>query len=244
MRNHAYGGDILDSQHTPAATAVLSVPPTDAHPHRPCLGTVVRRVSLSLLIACVIPATLFYSVFALAGVWTAIVVALGWSYGAIAWRALTGRRTSGLLLLTALLLTVRTALALLTDSTWLYFLQPIISDGVVATAFLLSLVSARPMVARLAGDFYPMDHELSVRPRIRRLFRNLTVLWALLGLGKATMTLWLLQSTSLETFVLVKSISALSINMLAATATIALAAYVGRQEGLLGPVPKLVPVLA
>jgi hypothetical protein len=115
---------------------------------------------------------------------------------------------------------------------------------VVATAFLLSLVSARPMVARLAGDFYPMDHELSVRPRIRRLFRNLTVLWALLGLGKATMTLWLLQSTSLETFVLVKSISALSINMLAAAATIALAAYVGRQEGLLGPVPKLVPVLA
>ena len=60
------------------------------------------------------------------------------------------------------------------------------------------------MVARLAGDFYPMDHELAARPRIRRLFRNLTVLWAVLGLAKATMTLWLLQSQSLETFVLVQ----------------------------------------
>jgi len=220
---------------TPAAAPVLE-------PHRPCLRTVVRRVSLSLLIACVVPAVLFYATFALAGVWTAIAVALAWSYGAIGFRALTRRRTSGLLVLTALLLTGRTAIALATDSTFLYFLQPIISDGIVATALLLSLATARPMVARLAGDFYPMDHELSMRPRVRRLFRNLTALWALLGLGKALMTLWLLQSQSLATFVLVKSVSVLVINLTAAAATIALAAVVGRREGLLGPVPRRVPV--
>ena len=222
---------------TPAAAPVLE-------PHRPCLRTVVRRVSLSLLIACVVPAVLFYATFALAGVWTAIAVALAWSYGAIGFRALTRRRTSGLLVLTALLLTGRTAIALATDSTFLYFLQPIISDGIVATAFLLSLATARPMVARLAGDFYPMDHELSMRPRVRRLFRNLTALWALLGLGKALMTLWLLQSQSLATFVLVKSVSVLVINLTAAAATIALAAVVARREGLLGPVPRRVPVPA
>jgi intracellular septation protein A len=226
----------------PIATSILTpVPTRSQHPHppshgdRPRLRTVVRRVSLSLLIACVVPAVLFYATFALAGVWTAILVALGWSYGAIAFRALTGRRTSGLLLLTALLITARTALALLTDSTFVYFLQPVVSDGVVATAFLLSLVTARPMVARLAGDFYPMDHELAMRPRVRRLFRNLTVLWALLGLGKALLTLWLLQSQSLATFVLVKSVTVLAINLTAAAATIALAAWVARQEGLLAP---------
>jgi uncharacterized membrane protein len=202
---------------------------------------VIRRVSLSLLIACVIPATLFYVAFLVAGVWTAIIAALGWSYGAIAWRALTRRRTSGLLILTAILMTGRTVLALVADSTWLYFLQPIISDGIVATAFLLSLASARPMVARLAGDFYPMDHELSLRPRVRRLFRHLTVLWAVLCLGKATLTLWLLQSQSLETFVLAKSISMLAINVVAAFATIGLAALVARQEGLLGSA-RAVPV--
>lgn len=215
-------------------TRTTPVPDVEA-PHRPRLLTIVRRVSLSLLIAVVVPAVLFYVCFVLAGVWTAIFVALAWSYGAIGWRAVTGRRTSGLLILAAMLMTGRTVLALVADSTWLYFLQPIISDGIVATAFLLSLASARPMVARLAGDFYPMDHELSMRPRIRRLFRNLTVLWAALGLAKATMTLWLLQSQSLETFILVKSIFMLAINVVAAFATIGLAAVVARQEGLLGP---------
>ena len=212
-------------------------------PHRPRLLAVVKRVSLSLLIAVIVPAVVFYGFFVLAGVWTAIIAALVWSYGAIAWRAVTGRRTSGLLILAALMLTGRTALSLAADSTWLYFLQPVISDGIVAVLFLLSLASARPVVARLAGDFYPMDHELAMRPRIRRLFWHLTLFWAVLGLARATMTLWLLQSQSLETFVVVKSISMLAINVLAAFATIGLAALVARKEGLMGPT-NLVPVAA
>jgi len=204
---------------------------------------VIRRVSLSLLIAVVIPTVVVYGCFVLAGVWTAIVAALAWSYGAIAWRAVTGRRTSGLLILAAILLTGRTALSVLADSTWLYFLQPIISDGAVAVLFLLSLASARPMVARLAGDFYPMDHELAMRPRIRRLFWHLTALWAFLGAAKATMTLWLLQSQSLETFLLVKSISMLAINVFAGFATVGLAALVARREGLMGS-NRPIPVVA
>ena len=232
-----------------APHGTLTAPTTPAlasagAPHRPRLGTVIRRVALSLVIACVVPATVFYVSFVVAGVWTAIVAALAWSYGAIAWRAVTRRRTSGLLILTATVLTGRTVIALVTDSTFLYFLQPIISDGVVASAFLLSLATARPMVARLAGDFYPMDHELSVRPRVRRLFWHLTVLWAGLCLGKALMTLWLLESQSLATFVLVKSISMLAINVLAAVATVGAATIVARKEGLLGPVPEALPVPA
>lgn len=203
--------------------------------HCPSLGAVVRRVALSLLVACAIPAALFYVCFRVNGVWTAIFVALGWSYGAIAWRALTRRRASGLLVLTAAVMTARTLIALLTDSTFLYFLQPIISDGAISALFLVSLATARPMVARLAGDFYPMDDELSVRPRIQRLFWYLTLMWGLLCLGKATMTLWLLQSQSLDTFVLVKSVSVLSINALAVGATIGAAVLVARKEGLLAP---------
>jgi uncharacterized membrane protein len=196
---------------------------------------VFKRVSLSLLVAVIVPAVVFYGFFVLAGVWTAIIAALGWSYGAIAWRAATRRRTSGLLILAAILLTGRTALSIAADSTWLYFLQPVISDSVVALLFLLSLASARPMVARLAGDFYPMDPELAMRPRVQRLFWHLTLFWGVLGLARATMTLWLLQSQSLETFVLVKGISMSVINVVAAFATIGLAAMVARAEGLLGP---------
>lgn len=204
-------------------------------PHRPHLGEIVRRVTQSLLVACVAPIALFYVVFATTGVWAAMAAALAWSYGAIAFRALTGRRASGLLILTATVLTGRTIIALVASSTFLYFLQPIISDAVVGATFLLSLASARPMVARLAGDFYPMDGEIELRPRIQKLFRNLTVMWATLCLAKATFVFWLLHSQSLETFVLVQGVSAVTLNILATAVTIAAAVLVGKKEGLLAP---------
>jgi hypothetical protein len=230
-----------------AAPIELALEPVAPHGETrdcPHLRTILRRVGLSLLIACAIPGAMFYVCFSVAGVWTAIIAALGWSYGALAFRALTGRRTSGLLVLTAIVMTGRTAIALSTGSTFLYFLQPVITDGVVGTTFLLSLATARPVVARLAGDFYPMDHEISMRPRIRRLFRHLTMMWALLCLGKATLTMWLLQSTSLHTLILVKSISVPTINTLAAAVTITAAVMVAREEGLLetGPTDRLAPV--
>lgn len=227
-----------------AAAIVPGVAPEQlGHEHRPRLRTIIGRVALSLLIACAVPAGLFYLMFRVTDVWVAILTALAWSYGAIAFRAVTRRRTSGLLILTAIVLTGRTIIALASDSTYLYFLQPIISDGVVATTFLLSLATARPMVARLAGDFYPMDHELHVRPAICRLFTQLTVFWALLCIAKASMTLWLLQSQSIETFVTVTSISTPTLNSLAAVATIGAAVVVGRREGLLGQgLPVAAPV--
>jgi hypothetical protein len=200
---------------------------------RPPLRTVLRRLGLSLTMACLIPAALFLSCFEAFGVWTAILVALTWSYGAIGWRAVTGRRTSGLLVLTAIVLTGRTVVALVAQSTFFYFLQPIITDGVVAATFLLSLASARPMVARLAGDFYPMDAELHLRPRMQRLFFKLTAMWAGVCLAKAIAMFWALNSLSLNTFVLVKSISMPAANLLAVCVTVCAAVLVARKEGLL-----------
>lgn len=203
-------------------------------PHRPTVPQVIGRVSLSLLIACAIPAAIIALVTTYVGVWWAIGAALGWAYAAIGFRHLTGRRPSGLLILTASVLTGRTIISFAADSTFFYFLQPIIADSVMAGVFLLSLLSVRPLVARLAGDFYPMDDEIAERPRIRSLFFWLTFVWGLLCLVRAGATLWLLTSQSLETFVLINGVSMLSINVLAAGLTIAAAVVVGRKEGLVG----------
>jgi intracellular septation protein A len=220
---------------------VQPLPTHDALPAtRPRLRTVLRRLSVSLTVACVVPAVLFLAAYELAGVWPAMLVAMAWSYGAIAWRAATGRRTSGLLVLTSAVLTGRTVIALVAHSTFFYFLQPIITDSVVAAAFLLSLATARPLVARLAGDFYPMDAELSLRPRLRRLFWHLTAMWAVVCLAKAAAMFWALSSLSLDTFVLVKSISMPAANLLAVAVTIGAAVLVARKEGLVGaPQPAL-----
>src|SRR4051812_38011498 len=109
----------------PPGLAPTTMPPAPAPEapalHRPTLSAVARQVGVSLLVACVTPVALFYSCFVLFGVWAAMGAAIAWSYGAIAWRAWTGRRTSGLLLLTALVLTGRTVVALFAHSTFVYF---------------------------------------------------------------------------------------------------------------------------
>lgn len=199
---------------------------------QPGLRAVVKRVALSITVACAVPAALFYTVFAIAGIWVAIGSALAWSYGALAWRAVTGRRTSGLLVLTAAVLTGRTVISAAAGSTFLYFIQPVITDTAIGVVFAASLFGARPLVARLAGDFYPMTDEIAARPRIQRLFRVLTALWAFLYLGKATFTLWLLLSASLADFVLIKGLTVTLVNFSAAGLTILIASSVGRREGL------------
>ena len=208
--------------------------PDDAH--RPCVKAVVVKLSVSVLVACVIPAALFYLAMVAAGISTAVVVALLWSYGAIGWRWATRRAPSGLLAITVAIMTVRSIFTLSTGDTFVYFFQPVISDGVVAAVFLLSLVTARPVVARLAGDFYPMTRDLATRPRVRRLLWRLTLLWGLVCLVKGAVSFWLLESQSLVTFVLVKNITTISLTILAVVATVLAAVLVARKEGLL-PTP-------
>jgi uncharacterized membrane protein len=130
-------------------------------------------------------------------------------------------------------MTIRTGCTLATGNTFVYFVQPVFADATVATIFLGSLLTARPIVARIAPDFYPIDDVLAARPRIRRLFRRLTLLWGLVIVVKATVTLWLLLSLSTVNFVLIKGSAIISLTLLAAVATLALSAIVGRQEGLL-----------
>lgn len=211
--------------------------PADSAAARPRLRAILRHLGVSLLWANIVPAALFYVCFAAGNVWTALIAALAWCYGAMAWRLSTRRRTSGLLWLTAVGLTIKTVLSIATGSTFLYFVQPAVNDGAVALLFLASLATARPVVARLAADFYPMTEDVALRPRIQRLFWRLTLLWAFVCLVKAGATLWLLESVSLPTFVAVKSVLTPGIAMLGVAATIAIAFRVARHEGLLHAAP-------
>jgi hypothetical protein len=206
-----------------------------ARPDRPQLKAVVARVATSIATAVVVPAALFWTTLVVWNIDVAVIVALGWMVGAMWWRWVTGRPVSGLLVLTLAIMTIRTGVMLATGNTFVYFLQPICGDAIVAGIFLASLWSARPIVARLAPDFYPIDAALAARPRVRRLFRRLTLLWGLVIVLKGSVTLWLLISLSTVHFVLIKSSAIIAMTLLAATATIMWSAIVGRQEGLLVP---------
>jgi hypothetical protein len=217
------------------STAMLPVPHEYASTEveRPHLGAIMRHLGLSILMANIVPSVLFYLCLVAGNVWTALIAALVWCYGSMAWRLTTKRRASGLLIITMVGLTAKTALALASGSTFVYFLQPAITDGIVAALFLISLTTARPIVARLAGDFYPMSADIAERPRIQRLFWKLTLFWAVVCLAKSMLTLWLLESFPIVTFVAIKGVMILAM-ILAGTAITVVAAYrVAHSEGLL-----------
>jgi hypothetical protein len=183
------------------------------------------------------PAALFWATMATFNVYVAVCAALAWMVAVTGWRRATGKPVSRLLMLTIGILTIRSAFTLATGNTFVYFVQPVFADAAVAVLFLGSLWTTRPVVARLAPDFCPMDESLTTRPRVQRLFRRLTLLWGLVVVAKGTTTLWLLLTLPTGAFVLVKSIAIIGLTLLAALATVALSAIVGRREGLFGRAP-------
>jgi hypothetical protein len=206
-------------------------------PERPRLGPIVRHLTLSLLMANVIPSVLFYVCLVTGDVWAAFGSALVWCYGALAWRVTTRRPHSALLWLTAAGLTAKTVVSVLSGSTLLYFLQPAINDLLIGTIFLVSLASARPVVARLAADFFPMNKDIAARPRIQKLFWRLTLLWALLCLLRAGVTLWLLHAESVTAFVATKGLLTITVLLVGVTTTVVVAHRVARTEGLMHVAP-------
>ena len=175
----------------------------------PCPRTLARHAVPHLLEATVIPLILFYSAMALIGVWGALIAALAWSYGALARRLVLGRRVPGMLLLGTIGLTVRTVLAIVSGSVYLYFLQPTLCTVLVASAFLFSVRGKRSLAERLAHDFVPLPPVLLSRPWMRRFFNGVSVLWAMVYFTNAALTFWLLITQSVGTYVLAKTLASL-----------------------------------
>lgn len=178
-------------------------------PQLPPLRTMARHALPHVVEGTLVPLGLFYALLWLVGVWAALVGALAWSYTAILRRALLRRRIPGVLLLGALTLTVRTIIALATGSLFVYFLQPTLGTVALAGAFLASIPAGRPLAERLAADFVPFPPSMIAHPLARRLFLRITLLWAFVLLANAALTLWLLVSEPVTTFLFTKTISSL-----------------------------------
>ncbi|HLG92632.1 MAG TPA: VC0807 family protein, partial [Acidimicrobiales bacterium] len=151
------------------------------------------------------PAAVFYLVLRLGGVRGALVGALAWCYGAVGLRLLARRPLPALLVIGALLLSVRTAIGLATDSGFVYFLQPSVGTFLVALAFFASVLAKRPLAERLARDFCPLDPALLATSFVRRFFLRVTLLWTLIMAANSALSLWLLLSSSLGDFVVLRT---------------------------------------
>jgi hypothetical protein len=194
-------------------------------------GAVVRRSGPHLIEASLIPTALFYCCLVLAGLGAALAAALVWLYAAVLSRLVRRRAVPPLLVLGAIGITVRTTVAVASGSTFFYFAQPVLSSVVMGCVFMVSVVVGRPMVERLALEFWPLTPEMLERPAVIRLLRGLTFLWAAVNLAIGATNLTLLVYLPLAAYVAVKQIASLVITGLGIALTIDLSIRTARREG-------------
>jgi hypothetical protein len=217
---------------------------TEGEPSKAAIfNMVVRRSGPHLLEATIIPAVLFYACLVTAGLGAAYVAAVGWSYAAFVRRIVRHDPIPPILVLGVIGITVRTLMAVVSRSSFVYFFQPVLASVVMGGVLLISVAIGRPLISTLASEFWPLTSEVAARPRVRQLFRRLTVLWAGVSLASALLTTGLLVSLPLGAFLAMKQLCGLALTAAAVCLTVAMALRTARLEGLLTGPPPL-PVLA
>ena len=179
-----------------------------------------------------IPAVLFYGCLVGVGLHAAYLGVLAWSYGAFAVRVARGRSVPPLLVLTMIGISVRTIVAIISGSSFVYFVQPVLSTVAMSFVFLGSVIIGRPLIASLANEFWPLTSEDVACPAVTRLFRNLTVLWAGINLVTAITTMVLLTVLPLAAFVAVKQVAGLGITAVGVYVTVSSSLLMARRENL------------
>jgi uncharacterized membrane protein len=171
----------------------------------PRLRHLGRNALPHIIEANLIPLALSTVALRVFGVWGALAAGLSWSYLALLRRLVRRRPIPGILLVGALVLTARAAVAVLSHSPSLYFLQPVLATVAVGIAFTVSVPAGRPLVQKLAADFWPLPADVLARPEVSRWFRCASVGWGAVHLANAGITLWLLLTQPLGTYLLGKS---------------------------------------
>ena len=219
-------------------------------PRSSVFATVVRRAGPRVVEASLVPSALFYGMLVGVGLGAAFVAACTWVYGTVALRVVRRRPVPGLVVLAAVGISVKTTLAVWSGSTFVYFAQPVLASAVTATLFLGSCWTVRPMVARMACDFWPLTADMLGRPRVVRLFRHLTLWWALVNFTIGAATFVLLVTLPVATFVVVRQGVSLALMTLGVAVTIHFAVGVAHREGFtvvgdrtvaMPPVPATAP---
>jgi len=184
---------------------------TDTHHRLPGPLAIARHAFPNVVISTVIPTALFYVGWYAEGRSSAFALALGWALTLVGWRSIRKQRIPALLMITTVLLVLRTALALMSGSTRVYFMQPVVTLSVIGVLFLVSVAAGRPLITKLAADVFPLPQELAERDEVQQHFRKLSFLWAGVYFVNAAVTLFLLLSLPVSAFVATHSFVGLAI---------------------------------
>jgi intracellular septation protein A len=179
--------------------------------HLPSIASMLGQAGRPLLEFTLIPLALFWVLFTQVGFDGGLFAALGWSALAIGRRLVQRQKIPTILLITTALLVVRTVVGLCTGSAFLYFLQPTVQNFVFALALLVTIGLERPLLAKLADDFCAFPEALSSHPGIRRFFKRVSLLWAVVFLVNGATTIVVLATQTVGNFLVVSTAGSYSV---------------------------------
>ncbi|WP_242614413.1 DUF3159 domain-containing protein [Actinomadura roseirufa] len=151
------------------------------------------------------PIAVFYLALLALGLNGALIAAVAWVYGGIAYRYWRGHPVSGMLMLAAVGVTVRAGLAAATHSAVVYFLQPTLGTLAVSLSFLASVPLGRPLAKKLARDMAPMPEAFLRHARVHQFFLRISLLWSLVLFANVIISLWMLFNESLGMYLWVRT---------------------------------------
>ncbi|MDQ1396700.1 MAG: hypothetical protein QOG64_1959 [Acidimicrobiaceae bacterium] len=196
------------------------------HTSIPRARQIVRHAAPRVTQATIVPTLVFLVGHAVLGLAGALAAALAWSWGCIAWRHATGRAVGGLLPIGAVGLSLRTVLALVSGSTYVYFAGPALITAAVGLGFVASAASKRPVVSRVVADFVPLPASTLQDVGIDRLMRRLSVLWGFEQVVSAAINLWLYRHLPLSRYLVLRG----PVGWLLALAALAASLAAGRRR--------------
>jgi len=173
--------------------------------HLPPLRELALSAIPRLIEGVLIPTGLFLLLLNTIGLGAAIIGGFTWSLSVVIVRRALGHRVPTLVVVGLGILLIRTILALATGSTFLYFLQPTLGAGTFGIVILGSALLGRPFVLRVARDFCPLPVESMGDPHLRRFFMGISFVWGIAQLMNSGITLWLLVTQSVNTYVVTRA---------------------------------------
>jgi hypothetical protein len=119
-----------------------------------------------------------------------LLAVLGWRSACILVRWIRGHRVPATVWMAFGLFAVRTVASLAATSVAVYLWQPIALSLLTGALFVVAAFGERPLTMRLAHDFVHLPGSVAANPRVRHLFRDLTLIFGAVHLGSAAVGAW------------------------------------------------------
>jgi hypothetical protein len=152
--------------------------PTSAHLELPRPLRLLRTITWSLTESAGLPVAAYAIAAWLSGRDAALIAGLAVTWATAAIRKAATRCVPSLMTISAVVLTLQTAVLLATGELWIFLLQFPLGNLCLCVMFARTAKGPDPLVARLAAEMVALRQPATHHPGLHRFFQGATWLWA------------------------------------------------------------------